>query len=267
MTLKKAKTNTRKLAAVTLSVAAGLATLAMPAAAQAQSYHNGSYAACKSADKDAQVVGGLLGAVVGGVLGSQVSGNGARTEGSVLGAVLGGAAGAGIGDSKRKCRTEAGYNGAGYNDRRRTTTYDRGYSPAPTVYRGGSTYGGSVVTVGHSGHNSSRHNRTYRTNQRGYDTGYTRSDRSYDRSYERGYDRRDTRLEQIDYRIDETRRELERVKRKARYNGHRYTERRIYELGNELRSLKKKRKRIKRGYSEARRSSHYHGSNVCYTTH
>ena len=223
MTFIKAKTQTNKIAAVTLSVAAGLATLAMPITANAQNYYNNSYEACKSADKEAQLVGGLLGAVVGGVLGSQVSGNGARTEGSVLGAVLGGAAGAGIGDGQHKCGTNTQYN------QRQTTTYDRGYAPAPAVYNSGNTYGGSVVTVGHSGYN----NRSTTT-------------RGYDRAYDPGYDRRDRRLRQIEYRIEQTRREIDRLERRARYNGRHYPERRINELGRELKRLKKERKRVKR---------------------
>ncbi|WP_371397501.1 glycine zipper 2TM domain-containing protein [Fretibacter rubidus] len=232
MTKQTSKTHTHTFAALTVSAVAGLAAMAVPMTAQAQSYHAGeSYNACKSADKDNQVIGGLIGAVVGGVVGSQVSGNGARTEGSVLGAALGAAAGAGIGDDKRNCRRETGVV------RPRTVTYDRGYVPAPT-YRTGEYTTGSVVTVRHP-HGTRGHNT--RTYDRGYYGGH-------DRIYDRGYDRRDNRLDRIDFRISETRRELDRLRRDARYNGSRYTDRRIEQVGRELRDLKNRRKQIKKGY-------------------
>ena len=72
MTFLKSKTHSHKLAAFTVSALAGMAAIAAPTAAQAQSYHGGSYAACKSADTDNQVVGGLIGAVVGGDLRDRV---------------------------------------------------------------------------------------------------------------------------------------------------------------------------------------------------
>ena len=220
--------NTKKLAAVTLSVVAGLAAFATPALANAQSYHNDSYSACRTADKDAQVIGGLLGAVVGGVVGSQVSGNGARTEGSVLGAVLGGAAGVGIADDRRNCRSEAGIQPVN-----RTVYRSGGYAPAPTTYRGTSGYNnGAVITVGHSGHNSH---------------GYRGGNRSY--SYDRGYDRRDRSLDRIDRRIRNLRAELRDLRRNRHHNGYRYTERRIEQVGYELDRLKDKKRRIKKGYN------------------
>ena len=227
----KTDLNKKKLAAVTLSVVAGLATLATPTLAQAQSYHSDSYSACRTADKDAQVIGGLLGAVVGGVVGSQVSGNGARTEGSVLGAVLGGAAGAGIADDRRNCRTENGIRPSkhsGYST--------SGYLPAPTAYHGTSSHRtGAIVTVGHPGHGN-----------RGYN-------HSYDRGYSRDYDRRARRLDRIDRRMRNIRAELRDLRRGRHHNGYRYTERRIHELGYELDRLKDQRRRVKKGYKVSRR--------------
>jgi len=164
----KTDLNKKKLAAVTLSVVAGLATLATPTLAQAQSYHSDSYSACRTADKDAQVIGGLLGAVVGGVVGSQVSGNGARTEGSVLGAVLGGAAGAGIADDRRNCRTENGIRPSkhsGYST--------SGYLPAPTAYHGTSSHRMRNIRAELRDLRRGRHHNGYRyTERRIHELGY-----------------------------------------------------------------------------------------------
>ncbi|MEP6342805.1 MAG: glycine zipper 2TM domain-containing protein [Maricaulaceae bacterium] len=104
---------TRTIAAALL----GTAVLGAPITSFAQDFRttSNSYSECKTADRNNQVVGGLIGAVAGGVFGSQVSGNGARTEGSIIGAALGAAAGAGIADGSRNCSTEARRVQTGFN--------------------------------------------------------------------------------------------------------------------------------------------------------
>lgn len=218
-----------KLSALALSVVAGMATLATPTIAAAQNYNATQYERCKADDRDAQIVGGIVGGVLGAVVGSQVSGNGARTEGSVLGAVIGGAAGAGIGDSQRKCRTEAGYIvdhrpvvhrpvNRGYSTGGYTSG---GYAPAPTHYRGDQGYGNPVVTVGH------------------YDRGYVRP-------APRHVDQSTLRLQRVNARIDSLRDERRRLERNRYHNGHRYTEQRLRDIGFELDQLKDRKRAIKR---------------------
>jgi len=73
---------------------------ALPATASAADYR------CENKNDEAQVIGGLLGAVVGGVVGSEIAGRGDRNEGAVIGAVLGAGAGAALGDESVKCRRE-----------------------------------------------------------------------------------------------------------------------------------------------------------------
>lgn len=271
MMLTQTTQNTKtKLAAIPLSVAATLAIIATPSVAAAQDYHpqTRDYQACKTADKDSQIVGGLIGAVLGGVAGSQISGSGARTEGSVLGAVLGGAAGAGIADDRRNCRAESrvydrqvypstATYGGGYSGST-TTTYPTTTTHYPTTTPYGST-SGSVVHVGHGSHNS------YPTRTRRYDRGYSRS-------YDRGYSRRYDPVAQIDRQIEALRAERREVKRNARYNGHRHTDRRLRNIGYEIDRLKDERRLAKKGYSRAHsgrivRRSHYHGRNICYSDH
>jgi len=91
--LTKAKT----LTAVALTATA---FTALPATASAADYR------CENKNDEAQVIGGLLGAVVGGVVGSEIAGRGDRNEGAVIGAVLGAGAGAALGDESVKCRRE-----------------------------------------------------------------------------------------------------------------------------------------------------------------
>lgn len=234
-----------KLSALTLSVVAGMATLGAPTLAAAQNYNATQYERCKADDQQAQVVGGLIGGVLGAVVGSQVSGNGARTEGSVLGAVIGGAAGAGIGDSQRKCRTEAGY----IVDSRPVANHDYstrgytsgGYAPAPTTYRGHNGYSNPVVTVGHS-------NRGF--GHQGYSrSGYGHQDfghQGYVQPAPRYVDRSDLRLQRVNARIDFLRDERKRLERNRYHNGHRYTEQRLRDIGFELDQLKDRKRDIKR---------------------
>lgn len=242
-----ANLNAKKtLAAVVLAAA----TFATPALAHAGNYSKTSYKNDCATNTEEQVIAGAIGAVLGGVLGSQSAGNGARTEGSVLGAVLGGAAGAAIADGNNDCdkiRSRTTY---------RTTTnrgYDRGYNRAPVV-----------TTVGHNrGYRTTTSNRGYRTtSSRGY---RTTSSRGYDRGYQRPFV--DTRLDRIDNRIAYLRAEREELKREARYGYNRRVEYRLNEIARDLDQLKRDRKSVKRSQDRNRRSAHYHGSNVCYTSH
>lgn len=139
---------TRTIAAALL----GTAVLGAPITSFAQDFRttSNSYTECKTADRNNQVVGGLIGAVAGGVFGSQVSGNGARTEGSIIGAALGAAAGAGIADGSRNCSTEArrvqtGFNGSVSTPRTLGTTRVAGNRIVTT---GGSNRGFNNRTIG-----------------------------------------------------------------------------------------------------------------------
>ena len=204
------------------AVALAAATFATPALAHAGNYSTTSYHDdCRTNTQD-QAVAGAIGAVIGGVLGSQVSGNGARTEGSVLGAVLGGAAGAAIADGNNDCdkiRKRSTY---------RTTSnrsYDRGYTTSRQVYTRP-----SVTTVNYGTYGNSR--------------GYNRGARGYDRGYDRGrYDR----IDRINRRMDNLRRERAELKRKQSYYGYsRRIDRRLYDISCELDELKKRKRRVKK---------------------
>ena len=248
------------LATLMLSAAAALAP-----AASAQSY---DYLDCKRADKDAQVVGGLIGAAIGGVAGSQIAGRGERTEGSVIGALAGAAAGAGIADDRRNCTRE---------EYATTRPRDRGtYTvPSTTVY-GGSDYTGGLVTPVHhrSGHRHRGHDRR----------------RGYDRRYDRGYGNYGFRDRyEVRYEIERLKAEDDRLKRRSRYEYAPWIERRRDEIRREVKRLKRIEDRLKdrrdyrrddyrrrdyRDYRDVysdrrgdRRRHHYHGSTVCYADH
>ena len=249
------------LATLMLSAAAALAPTA-----SAQSY---DYLDCKRADKDAQIVGGLIGAAIGGVAGSQVAGRGERTEGSVIGALAGAAAGAGIADDRRNCTRE---------EYATVRPRDRGtYSvPSTTVY-GSTVYGGS-----------------------GYDTGlltpvhHRRGHRGHHRHHDRGYGNYGFRDRyEVRYEIERLKAEDDRLKRRSRYEYAPWIERRRDEIRREVKRLKRIEDRLKdrrddwrdyrrdrrrdyRDYRDYRdiysgrdraRRHHYHGSTVCYADH
>lgn len=213
--------------------------LAATALATVPSVASASDYRCENKNDEAQVVGGVLGAVVGGIVGSEVAGRGDRNEGAVIGAILGAGAGAALGDESVKCRREV------KNRVVHTTQYqhrDRGYQPA-------------VVTVGHRGHNS-RH-RDYGYNNRGHNN--------------RGYNR----IDRINYRLDALRAERRDLERRNRYDNRRWVDRRIRAIGQEIRELKNRKRRIKnasyeRGYDyRDNRRGHYHGNSrsLCYSNH
>lgn len=164
---------------------------------------------CENKNDEAQIVGGVIGAVVGGLIGSEVAGPGDGNEGAVIGALLGAGAGAALGDESVKCR--------GPNDRiHHTTQYqhrDNGYQP-------------TVVTVGHPRHNSRNRNRGY--NNHNYNN--------------RGYNR----VDRINYRLDALRAERRDLERRNRYDHRRWVDRRIRAIGNEIRELKDRKRRIKK---------------------
>jgi len=231
------------LAAVGMTAAAALA----PVQASAQSY---DYHDCKRADKDAQVIGGLIGAALGAVAGSQVAGRKDRTEGSVIGAVAGAAAGAGIADDRRNCTKEEYATPV-----RGTTTYRR-----DTVYTvpATTTYGGTVRNA----HHPVRRNRNARNN-RGYnDYGYG----GYNSPW------------QVRQRIEQLKDEDRRLKRRSRYERSYRIDRRRDDIRREVKRLKRLEDRLedRRDYRRDRRDDrrdynrrdrHYHGSNVCYSRH
>lgn len=221
----------------TLSAAAlALAVIATPSLAAANSYSNSAYENCKRSDTGNQVLGGVLGAVAGGVFGSQVAGNGARTEGSAIGAVLGGFAGSQI--ANKDCSTSTAYSNQGYSG-----------SPAPVYSSGGYTTSAPVYSSGNYNtvYTSPRVNTvnypvskpTYRDSRSNRDYGYNvhRDERHY------------KRLATLDREIYDTRCRLDELRERSRYNHSYKLDRRIDQLGDHLRDLKKQRKRLKKSQS------------------
>ena len=230
------------LAAAGMTAAAALA----PVSASATDYYD-----CKRSDKDAQVVGGLVGGLLGAVAGHEIAGYGETTEGAVIGGLIGAAAGAGIADDRRNCTEEL--------QGHRNADYRGGYAvPAST------TYGADIYEAGH------RH-RGYRNDHRGYDDfgGYRNS-------------------WQVRQRIERLKDEDRRLKRRAKYEYRPWIERRRDEIRWEVKRLKRIEDRLERredrrrdyrrdyrrddryyGYRDGYRrgARHYHGSNVCYSTH
>jgi uncharacterized protein YgiM (DUF1202 family) len=98
--------STRKITAAVAAAAlmGGLAPMALPTAAAAQSRANG-ITNC-DAPGGRQRTGAIIGALVGGVAGSQISDN-ERTLGAVAGAAAGAAAGSYIGCNQQRARQDA----------------------------------------------------------------------------------------------------------------------------------------------------------------
>lgn len=217
----------RAASVATLAVAA----VSLPTLAQAADYHR-TYdraADCRAQENDAQLAGGIIGAVVGGVVGSQVSGNGARTEGSAIGAVVGGLAGAAIGDESVDCDKERrnAYRNDGYNTR---TTYG---TRAP------------LVTVGHNyGYNDRYNDRGYRNH------GQWKQER---RKLEK-------RLRKIDKRQYQVKRELKELHYEKRYLPRWKFKQIRSELYAELERLNDRERRIrsKLGYRTAGYNRNYY---------
>ncbi len=233
------------LRAATFATLAG-AAISLPVVAQATDYNRGYYdpnQKCRSNENDAQLVGGLLGAVVGGVAGSQVAENGARTEGSVIGAVLGGLAGAAIGDEsvdcdkKRNRRYNAPYSGQTYG-RQAPVIYDRTVTTR-RIYQPNRTY-----------RNNGYHDNYYRNN------GYNNAGYNYG-SY--GYNQRSglrAQLEDVRYRLQDLRREERWLKREMRYSYSQRLERRWDRVCNEIERLERKQHRLKKRLRKQNRN-HY----------
>ena len=237
------------LRAATLATLAG-AAISLPTLALASDYNNTSYydpgQKCRSQENDAQLIGGLLGAVVGGVAGSQVSGNGARTEGSVIGAVVGGLAGAAIGDESVDCDKKRRqrydntyYNGQTYGRTRpvvydRTVTTRRVYQPARRTY-------------GYNGYrNRGYRNNGYRDNgyrNNGYNNGYRTTNYSY--GHER-YDGNRAQLRDVRRRLHNLRDENIRLENQLRYSHNYRLERRRDWVCDEIIRLEKKERRYER---------------------
>ncbi|PHQ59966.1 MAG: hypothetical protein COC03_03705 [Robiginitomaculum sp.] len=223
------------LRAATLATLAG-AAISLPTLAQATDNNRGYYdpgQKCRSQENDAQLIGGLLGAVVGGVAGSQVSGNGARTEGSIIGAVLGGIAGAAIGDESVDC------------DKRRRV----GYSNTNTTYSGqtyGRTvpivYGGTVAT-----RRVSQPRRTYSTHNGYRNNGYNNV------NYTRVNELR-AQLGDVRYRLHELRDKDRRLERRLRREYRPRLAQKQEWVHKEIHRLERKERRLKKRLRKQRRS-------------
>ncbi len=224
--------------AATFATLAG-AAISLPALAQANNYQATDYnrgyydpgQKCRSQENDAQIVGGLLGAVVGGVAGSQVSGNGARTEGSVIGAVLGGIAGAAIADESVDCDkrrrvryTNTTYSGQTYGRSApivygRTTTTQRVYQPTRRTY----------------GNNNGYNNNGYTT------VNYTRIGKLR------------AKLDDVRYRLRELREKDRRLERRLRRDYRpRLAQKQLW-VQDEIHRLQRKKRRLKKRLRNQRR--------------
>lgn len=192
-------------------------------------------------DTQNAVLGGVVGGSLGTVIGEEIAGRGDKTEGAILGAIIGGIAGAAVGDGASDCE-KVNRNRRGYTVNHRTQDV---YRPA------------TIQTVHHRGNN-----RNY-----GYNTGHNGN----------GYNR----LNRIDRRIDNLRRERAQLKDEQRYSrGYRPgIQNRLDRIKWELKSLKDQRRNVKnrRNYRNdyqrprrvTNRRGHYHGgsTSVCYSDH
>jgi uncharacterized protein YcfJ len=226
-----------------------LAAVTLPTVAQASDYNRGyvdQSRACKSKENDAQLVGGLLGAVIGGVVGSEIAGHGNRDEGAVIGAVIGGLAGVGVGDESVNCdkrRRRAYYNGGYSNTNYRGTTYRNGYRPTTYSYGNGNR----------RGYNNNGYNNGYN----GYETPYERHDhqeriRKYNDTY--------AQLQDVQYRLHDLRKKDRRLENKIRYANDAYHAHDLQErrdrVRNEIARLHKKEHRFQRRLRRLKRRSY-----------
>lgn len=295
LNLKKTKT----LSAVALAVA----VIGAPTLAHAGNYSS-AYENCKRSDTESQLLGGVLGAVAGGVFGSQVAGNGARTEGSVLGAVLGGAAGSQIANKDcgtRSFRNEAYttsapvYSSGGYTSS--APVYSSGHTTSAPIYSSTTVTSAPVYSrttvasapVYSSGSYSTggyttsapvySPAKTVYTSPRVINAHHPVSQPSYGRTVTRDYGYNGYRdnsrshggyndVASINRQIRDLRFERKELERRARYEHNPRLDRRIERIGHRIGRLKQEKRYAKnnRGYDQPR-SGHYHGSNVCYTTH
>ena len=290
--------NTKTLSAVALAVA----VIGAPTLAHAGNYSSSAYEDCKRSDTENQVLGGVLGAVAGGVFGSQVAGSGARTEGSVLGAVLGGAAGSQI--ANKDCRTRSyrsegyrttapvyssgGYSSGGYSSGGYTNsapvysstsvTSAPVYSTttvatAPVYSSGGYTTSAPVYNSGRTVYTSPRVvNAHHPISQPSYGhnhKSYKRGKGHYKNQGYGGYDQ----VSAINREIQQLRDKRDELQYRNRYERSYRLDRRIERIGQRIGDLKRERKYAKNnrgystGYDAPRSGGHYHGSNICYTTH
>ncbi|HZZ87672.1 MAG TPA: hypothetical protein VFE13_04985 [Caulobacteraceae bacterium] len=111
-------------------LAAGLASLAIPSLASAQS-------ACREQQHDGRVAGTAVGAGLGALIGSAVAGPGSRGAGAVAGAVGGGVVGNVAGGAAASC---GGYIRAGYYDDRGVWRDGPGYYDDNGTWRSASGY-------------------------------------------------------------------------------------------------------------------------------
>ena len=205
----------------TLGGAAALVLAALaPAPASASDYHH-----CKRSDKDAQVVGGLVGGLLGAVAGHEIADRGETTEGAVIGGLLGAAAGAGVGDGRRNCTAEA----------RTRHGYDSGYTLPDTTIRGSSYRTVTPARVHNAhypnrrGHNGHRHGYGH-----DYGHGYAPAIGGFQHSW-------DARRE-----IERLKAEDRRLKRETRNRFAPRLERRRDEIRWEVRRLKEIEDQLKR---------------------
>lgn len=242
----------------TLKTLAAAAATLVATASMTTAAHADSYRKCK--DTEATIAGGVVGGSLGTIIGEEIAGRDNRTEGAVLGAIIGGIAGAAIGDSASSCEKD----GRIYDRRRDGRWYPRSYPTSNSHYGRNTNRGYTTVRHPGRGHAHGHRNRHYDYN-RGYGGSY-------------GYNRRDAELRRLDNYIDQLRREREDLKRRAQFERYNpYVDRRLREIAFELDRAKRDRKRVKnadyyrddyrRGHPRVIRSSHYHGSNICYSDH
>ncbi len=261
------KTFSRKntMAAVILAAASvGLPTMAQAGHASTSNYR---YEECKKSDTESQIIGGVLGAVLGGVAGSEIAGRGDRNEGTAIGAAAGAAAGIAL--ANKDCKKRAGIRpystSNNYSTNRNYPTsrnypashnygsnsYGRAYNTHyPSSY--GNSYGNSYGYQGYSSYGNSR--------SRGHNHGYNNQRRQYTPYQSRNHvcSNRETKLEHINWQIDELRREREYLERQQRYVSYDYRiGQRMREIGNEIGRLKDKKRYVK-DYSRDRGRNDYY---------
>ena len=207
---------TTALAAVTLAAA----SLATPLSAHAQDFRS-------CGDTGNSVLGAVVGGTAGAAIGDGIAGRGESTELGILGAVIGGIAGAAIGDSVSDCENFNRSNTQGFQ------TNNPVYTQPTTVYSNPRTVYTSprIVTPAP----------VYRTQSPVY-----RTNTSY--SNNRGFNQTQNRLFQIDREIDRLCDEINYLKvQRRRSRGHRSgLKSRIKQLEYRVDDLRRERKDIKK---------------------
>lgn len=245
----KTITTLRSAALATFAVAA----VSLPTLAQATDYRNGYYnpnAECKAKENDAQLIGGLLGAIAGGVIGSQVSGNGARTEGSAIGVVLGGLAGAGLGDESVECGNRRNRNNTrNYSSRTYGQTRPIVQTRTVTTRRVTQPNRNSGNNNGYqnAGYNNGRYNNG-RNNNGQYNQRNHRHDANCNHGYNNDYTRINelqAKLHDVQYELREKRQKNRRLERRVRRDPYNHKlQRRLERVCDDIVRLERRERRL-----------------------